>query len=95
MLSAQKKDEIRDSFRAALYAVTEEEFEEAKSKLLKQGRKTYLKLYKPILTKIFTLGHQVASYFQSNWFNISDKWTYLGRRHLPTLGNNTTNRLER
>nr|CAH0113756.1 unnamed protein product [Daphnia galeata] len=37
----------------------------------------------------------LSSYCQLNWFNIAPKWTNLGRRHLPTFGNNTTNRLER
>jgi hypothetical protein len=33
-LSLEQKNEIRQWFRAALYAVTEEDFAEAKSKLL-------------------------------------------------------------
>jgi hypothetical protein len=37
----------------------------------------------------------IAAYFENNWFNIADKWSNLGRRNLPTFGNNTTNRLER
>ena len=37
----------------------------------------------------------VANYFATNWFNIESKWTNIGRRHLVTLGNTTTNRLER
>jgi hypothetical protein len=37
----------------------------------------------------------LSSYFKLNWFNIAPKWTTLGRRHLPTFGNNTTNPLEK
>jgi hypothetical protein len=44
---------------------------------------------------MYFIGKVVAAYFEENWFNISDKWSYLGRRHLPTFGNNTTNRIER
>ncbi|KAI9555984.1 hypothetical protein GHT06_018542 [Daphnia sinensis] len=46
-------------------------------------------------SQLKTQGQEVAVYFDGNWFNIPDKWTYLGRRQLSTFGNNTTNRPER
>ncbi|KZS03184.1 Uncharacterized protein APZ42_034156 [Daphnia magna] len=78
-LTQQYKDEIREHFRNALYAETEEAYNAEKKFLLKQGEGE----------------GSLSSYFQLNWFNIESKWTSFGRRHLPTLGNNTTNPLER
>jgi hypothetical protein len=40
---------------------------------------------------MYFIGKVVAAYFEENWFNISNKWSCLKRRHLPTFGNNTTN----
>ncbi|XP_045027121.1 uncharacterized protein LOC116919332 [Daphnia magna] len=78
-LTEQCKDKIREHFRKALYAETDAAFEHDKQHLLNQGKGE----------------ESLSSYFQLNWFNIAPKWTTLGRRHLPTFGNNTTNRLER
>ncbi|EFX65973.1 hypothetical protein DAPPUDRAFT_116791 [Daphnia pulex] len=44
---------------------------------------------------LMKLEKNISNYFRENWFNISEKWSYLGRQHLPTFGNDTTNRLER
>ncbi|KAK4003519.1 hypothetical protein OUZ56_005278 [Daphnia magna] len=70
--------EIIKQFRAALYAEMLGDFEAAKAYLLKQGSGP----------------GDIDSYFESNWFNIADKWSNLGCRNLPTFGNNTSNRLE-
>nr|CAH0102689.1 unnamed protein product [Daphnia galeata] len=65
---------------------------------VKKERKNYIREKFPKVmyagTKIVE-GGIIAAYFHKNWFNISDKLTTVGRQHLPTLGNNTTNRLER
>ena len=37
----------------------------------------------------------VENYFATNWYNIESKWINIGRRHFVTLGNTTTNCLER
>ena len=33
-------------------------------------------------------------YFESNWINCKNKWVHAYRQNLPTLGNNTNNRIE-
>ncbi|XP_045025115.1 uncharacterized protein LOC123469833 [Daphnia magna] len=76
-IEREKHHEIRQNFRAAMYAETPDACDKAKAYLIGPG-----------------LG-SLGEYFADNWFNIEDKWTNLGRRNLPTFGNNTTNRIER
>ncbi|KZS01196.1 Uncharacterized protein APZ42_002218, partial [Daphnia magna] len=75
----EKRHQIRKHFRTAMYATTQDDFDSAKAFLLSQDGGT----------------GSTATYFRDHWFNIETKWTHLGRRHLPTFGNNRTNRLER
>lgn len=75
-LGKEKKHQIQQHFRAALFATTQDEFDSLCDRLL-------------------SVDVSVTTYFRDNWFNITDKWSSLGRRQLQTFGNNTTNRLER
>ena len=37
----------------------------------------------------------LGDYFNENWFNITEMWSTFYRSELFTMGNNTTNRIER
>nr|CAH0110833.1 unnamed protein product [Daphnia galeata] len=74
----------------SLFFFVKEETTEAKSKCLR----IFMEI-NDVHYGIYPLSHYVVSYFDGNWFSISDRWSYLERHHLPTFDNNTTNRLER
>lgn len=46
-------------------------------------------------TTFFTQDEDWGRYFERNWFKCSEMWALLYRLDLCTLGNNTTNRIER
>jgi hypothetical protein len=44
---------------------------------------------------IFLAENNLGKYFQENWFNCTEMWAMVHRSSVMTIGNNTTNHIER
>ena len=88
----EKKNEMMEAFRSALYATTEEDANEK------------LKIFEEVIAGIrVRIGNgdkayyaNLSEYFEKNWKSCSEKWLTCRRRNIPGLEDeNTNNRLER
>lgn len=88
----ERKADIMNSFRALVYAVTEDD---AEVKLVVfQNKMDGLKVRVGNGEKAYYAN--LREYFQRNWESCSDKWLTCKRRNIPGLEDeNTNNRLER
>ena len=84
-----KKRFIMDSFKALLYAKTEEDFNEKLSefKIAIRGVEVRIGNSKNYVS--------LEAYFSKNWCNCIAMWARYKRKGLPLLGDHTSNRIER
>ena len=79
-LSSEKKRELLSDFRRCLYAFSEQAFDDRWIVLQKSASQ---------------LNNELHEYLEQNWKLYGHRWAICQRLGLPTLGNNTNNRMER
>ena len=83
----EKKKAILDQFKTTLYSNTEEIFQEENAK--------FLKVCGNITVKSGGNQTSLAAYYLRNWKSCESMWVRCFRKSLPSLGDNTSNRVER
>lgn len=84
-----EKHKILDAFKKCLYAQSYKEYEEQKKKFLDICKS--VKVFAGTKDKYVTLEEQ----FLKNWDSCKEMWVHYFRKHLPLMGDTTTNRIER
>ena len=74
-------------FKNILYSQTEDSFNEENAKFLDASQS--------IQVRINDEYKSLSAYYSKNWESCKDMWAKCFRKHLPTLGDDTTNRTER
>ena len=87
----EKKSILMTSFRATLYAKTEEESKDCCKKFLAESENIDVRVGNGDKAYYTNLGE----YFIKNWETCSDLWMSWRRANVPGLEDNTNNRLER
>lgn len=86
-VTVEKKNEIMNSFKAALYSRSQSDYELKKKEFLESSKDVQVRVQK----KYVLLEDQ----FINNWDNCKEMWVMHYRSTLPTLGDSTNNRIER
>ena len=82
------KGDIMGQFKRVLYSKTENAFN--------NENEIFLKLTENVLIRNAQQNYvNLKEYYQRNWESVKLMWVTCFRRHLPLLGDNTTNRIER
>ena len=87
LITVESKNELMNNFKAMMYARTEALYEETKNEFLVSVEGVEVRVGQ----KYVSLKNQ----FLKNWDTCKEMWTACHRKHLPTLGDNTNNRIER
>ena len=83
----EKKKTMLQKFRALVYARDDDDFNVANDAFLAE-----------ILGVVVTVGkseRDLTDYYNKNWISCKEMWVKYLRKHLPLLGDHTTNRIER
>lgn len=81
------KTEVFNMFKTVLRAATEEDFNQKKAE--------FLEIVGDLTVKTKDKYVPLAAYYIKNWDSCKHMWAMCFRKHLPLLGDNTSNRVER
>ena len=82
-----RKHELLESFKKILYSSSSEVFEATETE--------FLELCKGVTVKTGDKQTSLSRYYERNWRSCKEMWVRAYRKHLPHLGDNTSNRVER
>src|SRR5206468_3541549 len=85
--TVEEKQQIMDLFKRLVYAHSENSYDEIRSAFLARVSEVEVR----IRQKYVSLEKQ----FLENWDAIKEMWVHAYRKHLPLMGDTTTNRIER
>ena len=81
------KTKLFEQFKRIVYAHNEEAFESESKKFIEESSEIMIRM-----NKTYQL---LPNYYLKNWESCKKMWVKCFRKHLPILGDNTTNRVER
>ena len=91
----EKKQKLVDQFKKILYALSENNFEGEDGKFVLMSKDIIVKTGSGEQTKQVPLDDPLDEYYIRNWRSCKEMWVRYYRKHLPRLGDNTSNRVER
>ena len=83
----ETKTKLFEQFKRIVYAHNEETFESESKKFIEESSEIMIRM-----NNTYQLLHH---YYAKNWESCKKMWVKCFRKHLPILGDNTTNRVER
>ena len=100
LVKVEKKTELYSKFKQVVYAYDEATFNSENAEFMSLCTTTDVSGTTPrttreVLIRVNKNYQPLKSYYQKNWESCKSMWVKCFRKHLPILGDNTTNRVER